>query len=293
MSAVLIIVLLALACGLGGWYVHQQQLEEFRRRERQLMRTLREQESAHHSLEIAHRTLEQRAQQLARSNAELERFAHVASHDLKEPVRTVISYTQLLARKYAGALDAEAQEYLKDAAEAARSIRSRIESVLQVAAVGAEGEAEPMRTDCRNALEKAAANLRPAIQDSGALIHCEALPTVAAHAPEVVLVFQNLLDNAIKYRSQKPLEIRISAQRAERTQWQFCLQDNGIGIDPGHADRIFQLFQRLNPQEEKPGMGMGLPVCRKIIERHGGRIWFEPANDGGSRFLFTLPAPAA
>lgn len=293
-TALLLVNLLLLVGGaLLLWHGYQQKRDYWQQREKNLLRLMREQESAHEALETAHRTLEQRARQLARSNAELERFAHVASHDLKEPVRTVVSYTQLLAKKYSGQLDADAQEYIRDAAEAARSIRSRIESLLDFARVGDLDE-EPARADCRVAVEKAIANLRPAIAQSGAQIHCEALPTVLAHLPELVLLFQNLLDNAIKFRGTRAPEIKIHAERGEtREQWRFSITDNGIGIEARSVEKAFALFQRLNPQEPAPGMGMGLPLCRKIVESYGGSIWHEPLEGGGSRFLFTLPAPAS
>lgn len=280
------------AVALALW-LHRRSLNEWQNREKHLLRTMREQESARADLEVANRTLELRARQLARSNAELERFAHVASHDLKEPVRTVISYTQLLAKKYAGALDAEAQEYIRDAAEAARSIRSRIESLLDFSLAGEQAE-ELVRTDSRAGVEKAMANLKPAITESGAQIHCGALPTVLAHPPEVTLLFQNLLSNAIKFRGGRTPDIHISAQRGDSpSEWVFTVRDNGVGIDPKSADKAFALFQRLNPQEREPGMGMGLPICRKIVEGYGGRIWVEPVPEGGSCFLFTLPAPSS
>lgn len=280
------------AAALVLWFYYRDQ-RAWQVRERDLLRTMREQESAQEALQVANRNLELRARQLARSNAELERFAHVASHDLKEPVRTVISYTQLLSKKYEGVLDEQAREYIRDAAEAARSIRSRIESLLDFSRAG-DTEEEFIRTDSRAAVDQAVVNLKPAVDQSAALIRCDALPTVLAHAPEVTLLFQNLIDNAIKFRSAKPLEIRISAERTDNpAQWQFCVRDNGIGIDPRAADKIFGLFQRLHPQERFPGMGMGLPICRKIVESHGGRIWLEPAEGGGSCFLFTLPAPVS
>jgi light-regulated signal transduction histidine kinase (bacteriophytochrome) len=290
LSILAVVALLVIGLGVRN---HFRQISDWQRRERDLLRTMREQECARHQLELANRTLERRAKQLARSNAELERFAHVASHDLKEPVRTVVSYTQLLARKYAGQLDAEAQEYIRDAAEAARSIRSRIESLLDFSVTGDQSEAF-VRVDSRSGVDKAMANLRPAIADTGALIHCDALPTVLGHPPEITLLFQNLLDNAIKFRSGQPPEIRVTAQRAENpAEWQFSISDNGIGIDPRSAEKLFGLFQRVHPQHKVPGMGMGLAVSRKIVESHGGRIWYEPNAGGGSRFLFTLPAPPA
>jgi two-component system, chemotaxis family, sensor kinase Cph1 len=290
LSILIGVAVLALGLGLRN---HFRQISDWRRRERDLLRAMGEQENARHQLELAHRALERRARQLALSNAELERFAHVASHDLKEPVRTVVSYTQLLQRKYSTLLDADGQEYVRGAAEAARSIRSRIETLLDFSVAG-EADEEFVRTDSRAGVDKAMANLRPAIAGSGALILCDPLPTVLAHPPEVTLLFQNLIDNAIKFRSDKPPEIRVSARRADDPgQWQFSVSDNGLGIDPKSSDRIFGLFQRLHPKQHPAGMGMGLAVSRKIVESHGGRIWYEPNDSGGSRFVFTLPAPPA
>jgi light-regulated signal transduction histidine kinase (bacteriophytochrome) len=287
LSILAVVALLVIGLGVRN---HFRQISDWQRRERDLLRTMREQECARHQLELANRTLERRAKQLARSNAELERFAHVASHDLKEPVRTVVSYTQLLARKYAGQLDAEAQEYIRDAAEAARSIRSRIESLLDFSVTGDQSEAF-VRVDSRSGVDKAMANLRPAIADTGALIHCDALPTVLGHPPEITLLFQNLLDNAIKFSRGKATRVEVSAvPDANPALWRFSVADNGIGIDPRSADRIFGLFQRLHTQDRYQGQGIGLAICKKIVESHGGRIWVEPNQPDGSRFMFTLPA---
>jgi two-component system, sensor histidine kinase len=230
--------------------------------------------------------LREHAEELARSNAELERFAYVASHDLQEPLRTVTSYTQLLLRRYADKSDAEAREFSAYIVEAAQRMRELIDGLLSFSRVS-EGADQPVPTDLNESLRRALANLDKAIADSGAVVTTDSLPTLPVQPQLMVQLFQNLVGNALKFRGKAAPEIRINATR-ETTRWLFEVCDNGIGIEPRHAEKVFVLFQRLHTRERFPGSGLGLAICRKIVERHGGRIWLEPAEKGAC-FRFTLP----
>ncbi|MBU0608182.1 MAG: GAF domain-containing protein, partial [Armatimonadetes bacterium] len=224
---------------------------------------------------------------LQRSNAELEQFASVASHDLQEPLRMVSSYVQLLSRRYQGQLDADADEFIGYAVDGAGRMSRLIQDLLTYSRVGTRGRA-PEPTDCNAVVQEALGNLQAAIEDSGAQIVCDPLPEVMADGAQLVQLFQNLVANAIKFRGEAPPQVRITAAD-EGTEWRFCVADNGIGLDMAYAERIFTIFQRLNPREDYPGTGIGLAVCHKIVERHRGRIWVESAPEQGARFTFTLP----
>jgi two-component system, sensor histidine kinase len=235
----------------------------------------------------AETALRQHADELARSNAELERFAYVASHDLQEPLRTLTSFTQLLLRRYADREDVEAREFSGYILDAANRMRELIDGLLSLSRVSTEHE--PLEPAALNqVLQRALASLGTAITGSGADIHCEPLPTLPVRPQLLVLLFQNLIGNAIKFRGAAPPQVRIGARR-EGDHWLFEVRDNGIGVDPRHAERIFLLFQRLHARERYPGSGLGLAICRKIVQRHGGRIWLEPSAQGAC-FCFTLPA---
>jgi PAS domain S-box-containing protein len=229
----------------------------------------------------------QRAQELARSNAELERFAYVASHDLQEPLRMVTSFTQLLAQRYKGRLDADADEFIGYAVEGATRMQRLIEDLLAYSRVGS-AQRRPGRIKADAALNRAVANLRAAIQDSEAQVTAEPLPEVTADEAQLSMVFQNLVGNAIKFRSGPGPKIQVRSERQPGF-WQFAVQDNGIGIDEKHRERIFTMFQRLHPRSVYPGNGIGLAICKRIVEGHGGRIWVESAPGQGSTFYFTLP----
>jgi light-regulated signal transduction histidine kinase (bacteriophytochrome) len=227
------------------------------------------------------------SQELQRSNAELEQLAYVASHDLQEPLRMVASYMQLLEQKYRGQLDADAHEFIAFAVDGAKRMQALINDLLTYSRVGSA--AVPMEpTDCNEVLDRALASLRLAIAESGAGIERADLPVVMGNAAQLTQLFQNLLANAIKFRSEQPLRIGVSAE-PDGPFWRFSVQDNGIGIEPEYFDRIFVMFQRLHSRSAYAGTGIGLAICKKIIERHGGRIWVESAPGHGAAFKFTLP----
>jgi len=237
----------------------------------------------------AERALEQRAEELARSNAELERFAYVASHDLQEPLRMVASYTQLLRRRYQGKLDAAADEFIGFAVDGATRMQALINDLLTFSRVGTRA-GEPAEISLERPLASAIANLAAAIGESGAIVTHDPLPSLRVDQPQIVQLFQNLVGNAIKFRAAAAPVIHIGAQpdAAEAGYWQFSVRDNGIGIAGEFFDRLFVLFQRLHTRTEYPGNGIGLAICKKIVERHGGRIWVESEPGAGTTFRFTL-----
>ena len=231
--------------------------------------------------ELARRTAE-----LARSNAELEQFAYIASHDLQEPLRMVSSYTQLLARRYQGKLGHDADEFIAFAVDGAARMSQLINDLLNYSRVGSrKGEFRAVNAD--TALTAALANLRAAIGESGAVIHRSLLPAIEADPAQLAQIFQNLLGNAIKFHNGVRPEIRVACEDTPQ-EWSFSVSDNGIGIDPKHAAKIFQVFQRLHTKQEYPGTGIGLAICKKIAERHGGRIWVVSEPGQGATFHFTI-----
>ncbi|HVS07964.1 MAG TPA: ATP-binding protein [Candidatus Dormibacteraeota bacterium] len=234
------------------------------------------------------RSLNQQASELKRSNADLEQFAYVASHDLQEPLRMVSGFTGLLKRRYGGKLDADADEYIEFAVSGANRMQSLINDLLSYSRVGRE-EVAAKAVDTQVALDQALANLQTAIDDRSAMVSCGQLPTVWANHGMLVRLFQNLISNALKFcKAERPI-VRIQAE-ARGGDWVFSVADNGIGIDPQYKDRIFLIFQRLHKQSEYPGTGIGLAVCKRIVERNGGRIWLESEPGKGTTFFFTLPA---
>ena len=234
----------------------------------------------------AEETLRQQAEELERSNRELEQFAYVASHDLQEPLRIVSSYVQLLARRYQGKLDQDADEFIGFAVEGANRMKSLITDLLAYSRVGTHGK-ELAPVEMEDALDRATRNLRLAIQDSGAVLTHDDLPLVLADALQMAQLLQNLIGNAIKFRGPKPPRIHVGVRRQDE-HWLFFVRDNGIGIDPQYGERIFVIFQRLHNRDEYPGTGIGLAICRKIVERHGGQIWVESKPGDGATFYFTL-----
>ena len=235
----------------------------------------------------AEKLLKQKLEELARSNSELEQFAYVASHDLQEPLRMIASYLQLLQRKYEGKLDEKADKYIHFAVDGASRMQSLINDLLDFSRVTTKAkEFEP--TNCEEILDNVLSSLEVVIKESGATVSHNPLPEINADSTQIAQVFQNLISNAIKFRSEKPPEIRISA-RQEADHWLFSVKDNGIGIDPKYSERIFEVFKRLHKREEYPGTGIGLSICKKIVERHGGSIWVDSKPGKGSTFYFTLP----
>jgi PAS domain S-box-containing protein len=250
---------------------------------------------------LAEEALEKAAAELSRSNKELEQFAYVASHDLQEPLRMITSYTQLIAKRYQGKLDDDAKDFMQFAVDGALRMQKLIQGLLYYSRVGTRGK--PFEaTLCSECLAGALANLKISIEETGAtvLVPTDPLPTVMGDAVQLTQLFQNIISNALKFRNQEPPVIRVEVERQVRVdaatlgvapyELVFHLHDNGIGIEPQYFERIFVIFQRLHTQDQYPGTGIGLAICRKIVERHGGRIWVESKPGQGTCFHFTLPS---
>ncbi|MCP2268529.1 HAMP domain-containing protein [Actinokineospora diospyrosa] len=231
--------------------------------------------------------LDSRTEDLKRSNAELEQFAYVASHDLQEPLRKVASFCQLLERRYKGQLDERADQYIGFAVDGAKRMQVLINDLLAFSRVGRHAR-DRVPVACGELVGQATANLAEAIADADAVVEVGELPTVLGEAPLLTAVFQNLIGNAVKFRGEAAPVVRVEAER-DGEQWLFSVRDNGIGIEPEFAERVFVIFQRLHGKDAYPGTGIGLALCRKIIEYHGGRIWIERSTEPGTRFRFTLP----
>ncbi len=238
----------------------------------------------------AQRALERKSAELARSNAELQQFAYVASHDLQEPLRMIASYTELFSRRYRGQLDAEADEFIEYILEGASRMRDLINDLLVFSRIGG-GERAKEQVDLNEILSDVAYRLQTAIKETDAVIEYEALPTVFGSRVEYVELFQNLLSNAIKFRGDNTPHIEIEARPVEG-RYAFTVRDNGIGIEAKYAERIFQVFQRLHSKQDYKGTGIGLAICRRVVEKYGGSIRVESAPAEGAAFLFTLPATA-
>jgi light-regulated signal transduction histidine kinase (bacteriophytochrome) len=237
----------------------------------------------------AEQELQAANQAIQRANDNLREFAHVASHDLQEPLRSVAGFSELLRRKYKDRLDDQAGEYIEFINSGATRMQNLIRALLEYSRTTASGPDPAQPVDSAAALRVALDNLNTAIQSTGASIQMQDLPTVKAHEIAVVQLFQNLISNAIKYSKDHPL-IQITAQREEGF-WKFAVADNGIGIDPHDQERIFHIFKRAHG-DDYPGSGIGLAICSRIVERYGGRIWVEGAPGQGSTFFFSLPAAA-
>ena len=236
----------------------------------------------------AEKDLARKVEELARSNRDLEQFAYIASHDLQEPLRMVAAYTQLLAERYRGKLDADADKFIGYAVEGALRMQTLIQDLLAFSRVGHNGNSGKT-SDCNRVVDDALLNLRAAIEESGATVTRDDLPVVVAEHAQLIQVFQNLIGNAIKFRGKEKLVIRVSAERQD-AHWLFSLTDNGIGIAPEYHEVIFAIFQRLHARTEYAGNGVGLAICKKIIEHYGGRIWVKSDPGKGCSFQFTLSA---
>lgn len=228
-------------------------------------------------------------EELARSNAELQQFAYVASHDLQEPLRMVASYTQLLAKRYKGKLDEDADAFIGYAVDGANRMQQLIRDLLEYSRVGSETQAFE-KTDCDQVFQHVMSNLSASIQEHQTEMTQDVLPMVQAHPTLLTQVFQNLIGNALKFQGDSRPKIHVGA-RALTDGWEFSIRDNGIGIAPDQRDRIFTIFQRLHSRSEYPGTGMGLAICKKIVEIHGGKIWVESEPGKGSTFYFTINTP--
>ncbi len=261
---------------------------ERRRAEEERNTLLLRERAARAEAEEKARELASANEALLRSNQELEQFAYAASHDLREPLRTIKSFTQLLARKYAGKIDAEADEYIRFVEDGVERMHQLIRDLLEYSRV-VHGAVEPrVAVDANAALRNALLNLAGMQEKAGALIEWDPLPTVWADPVRLAQVFQNLLENSLKYVDGQPPRVHVSA-RLEPREWVFSVADNGIGFEPEHASRIFGLFRRLH-RDRYPGTGVGLAICKRIIEEHGGRIWAESEPGRGATFYFTLPS---
>jgi PAS domain S-box-containing protein len=236
--------------------------------------------------------LELRAIELKRSSDELQQFSYIAAHDLQEPLRMVVSYTQLLAKRYKGRLDADADEFLFFAVDGAHRMQLLIQGLLAYCRVETTGK-DLLETSSQAALEWALVKLQGAIEDSGGVVTHDPLPTVTADSSQLAQLFENLVGNAIKYHGVDPPRVHVSVKRYSDGEWIFSVRDNGIGIDPQYFERIFVMYQRLHGRKEISGTGVGLTVCKKIAERHGGRIWVESSLGNGSTFFLVLPGGEA
>jgi PAS domain S-box-containing protein len=235
----------------------------------------------------AEEALKEHAEALERANEELQQFAYVASHDLQEPLRTISSHVQLIQRRFKGQLDARADKSIQFAVDGAKRMQGLINDLLQYSRVGTR--AKPlMPTDCEEILQTALDNLQVTIQEAGATVSHDELPVVIADQSQILQVFQNFIENGMKFRGDNPPRIHIRAEQRE-DDLLFSVSDNGIGIDTQFADRIFAIFQRLHGVGKYPGSGIGLAICKKIIERHGGEIWVESEPGKGATFFFTIP----
>jgi PAS domain S-box-containing protein len=225
--------------------------------------------------------------ELARSNAELEQFAYVATHDLQEPLRAVASCVQLLQKRYQDQLDAQADEFIAHAVDGTKRMQTLINDLLAYSRISTHAQVFAS-TNCESVLHEALANLMVAIAESGAVVTRDTLPTLSGDATQLTQLFQNLIGNALKFRGERPPKIHVGAT-LEDGEWRFSVADNGIGMEPQYFERVFLVFQRLHTRREYQGTGIGLAICKKVVERHRGRIWIESSPGQGATFCFTIP----
>ncbi len=236
----------------------------------------------------AEKKLEQTMEHLKRSNQELERFAFVAAHDLQEPLRAITGYTQLLAQEYQDHLDSSIREYLGYIVEGSTRMQHLVRDLLIYYRVGSVTRSF-VPTDCNAILRQAVSQLQPCIIESQAIVIYKNLPTVTADRNLFLQLFQNLIDNAIKFRGGETPQVQVTAEFTKNNEWLFCVSDNGIGIKPRYLEQIFEIFKRLHSQKKFPGTGIGLAICKKIVAHHGGHIWVKSEIGVGTRFYFTIP----
>ncbi|MHB0856377.1 MAG: PAS domain-containing sensor histidine kinase [Anaerolineae bacterium] len=225
--------------------------------------------------------------ELKRSNRELEMFAYAASHDLQEPLRAISGFLQLLERRYADKLDEDAMHLIKRAVAASHRMRALVEGLLSLSRITTRGR-DLRQVSMEEAVEAASGSLQVAITESGAVVTHDPLPVVQADPVQMEQMLRNLIGNALKFAGSEAPRIHVSASR-ESDAWVFSVRDNGIGIDPQFHERIFVVFQRLHTREEYPGHGLGLAICQRVVERHGGRLWVESSEGGGATFRFSIP----
>jgi light-regulated signal transduction histidine kinase (bacteriophytochrome) len=258
---------------------------------RELWRENTRRQEAESAVRLLNAELEDRVRErttaLERANADLRQLAYVSAHDLQEPVRAVSTYTQLLARRYRGKLDVEADRFINYTVEGASRVQALLTDLLAYLQID-QSDTERSETNCEDLFATALRSLQDTLSASAAVVTHDPLPTVRANATQLTLVFRNLLENALRFRLAQPVRVHVWAERRDDA-WLFAVRDNGIGIEPQYAKQIFLMFERLHTQAEYPGTGMGLTICHKIIERHGGRIWVESQVGQGATFYFTLP----
>lgn len=266
---------------------------QLQRANEDLQREVRDRQTAQAQLETLNTELERRVtdrtEELRRSNEDLEQFAYVASHDLQEPLRAVTMYVELLERRYGEALDADAHKYIAYASGGAKRMRELIRDLLSYSRAST-GQQEVQVVDANLPFERAVRNVRESLESIGGEIVRSPLPQVHADKTQLAQIFQNLLSNAVKYHSERPLKIEVSAEADGDGAVTFRVCDNGIGIDPEYAKQIFEPFRRLHTRETYPGSGLGLSICKRLVERHGGRLWVESTPGEGSTFFFRFPA---
>ncbi len=277
---------------LEKYRVHLQELvkertAELRTANEQLKKEIGEHKRTEEKLRESETRYRMVANELARSNADLAQFATAASHDLQEPLRVVDGFVKLLEKRYKDKLDEKADELIGYAVDGVKRMQDLIKDLLEYSKVGTKGfNLKPV--DFNLKVDKAIFNLKAAIEESGATVTRDELPTLAADASQISRLFQNLIGNALKFHGKEKLTVHVSAERKD-DEWIFSIRDTGIGIDPEAAERIFVIFQRLHTREEYPGTGIGLSICKRIVERHGGKIWVESEPGKGSTFRFTIP----
>ena len=270
------------------------QVEEKGKRADELAVIVEERTAANRELEFQVQEKGKRADELvminaelARSNAELEEFAYVATHDLQEPLRAVASCVQLLQKRYEGELDERAHEFITHAVDGTKRMQTLINDLLAYSRISTHAQVFAS-TNCEMVLQEALANLMVAIDESGAVVTKDAMPTVSGDATQLTQLFQNLIGNALKFRGERPSTIHIGVRR-KNGEWRFSVTDNGIGMEPQYFERVFLVFQRLHTRKQYQGTGIGLAICKKVVERHGGRIWAESEPGQGATFCFTIP----